>query len=134
VWTAEASAHQIWAECYDHVLEDIFAVQEEVTRAIVSEIAPQIEAVEHSKAVRRKPDNLRSVPNNPTSERAMMERSGEGAAPDKRRQLQNVGEGKWRLAKMNCPKADEGSRQHLAVVSIRTWRITTVATWSLRLM
>jgi hypothetical protein len=127
VWTAEASAHQIWAECYDHVLEDIFAVQEEVTRAIVSEIAPQIEAVEHSKAVRRKPDNLRSVPNNPTSERAMMERSGEGAAPDKRRQLQNVGEGKWRLAKMNCPKADEGSRQHLAVVSIRTWRITTAA-------
>jgi hypothetical protein len=93
----------------------------------VSEIAPQIEAVEHSKAVRRKPDNLRSVPNNPTSERAMMERSGEGAAPDKRRQLQNVGEGKWRLAKMNCPKADEGSRQHLAVVSIRTWRITTAA-------
>ena len=127
MWTAEASAHQIWAECYDHVLEDIFAVQEEVTRAIVSEIAPQIEAVEHSKAVRRKPDNLRSVPNNPTSERAMMERSGEGAAPDKRRQLQNVGEGKWRLAKMNCPKADEGSRQHLAVVSIRTWRITTAA-------
>jgi hypothetical protein len=127
VWTAEASAHQIWAERYDHVLEDIFAVQEEVTRAIVSEIAPQIEAVEHSKAVRRKPDNLRSVPNNPTSERAMMERSGEGAAPDKRRQLQNVGEGKWRLAKMNCPKADEGSRQHLAVVSIRTWRITTAA-------
>jgi len=87
VWTAEASAHQIWAERYDHVLEDIFAVQEEVTRAIVSEIAPQIEAVEHSKAVRRKPDNLRSVPNNPTSDRAMMERSGEGAAPDKRRQL-----------------------------------------------
>jgi len=127
VWTAEASAHQIWAERYDHVLEDIFAVQEEVTRAIVSEIAPQIEAVEHSKAVRRKPDNLRSVPNNPTSDRAMMERSGEGAAPDKRRQLQNVGEGKWRLAKMNCPKADEGSRQHLAVVSIRTWRITTAA-------
>jgi hypothetical protein len=127
VWTAEASAHQIWAERYDHVLEDIFAVQEEVTRAIVSEIAPQIEAVEHSKAVRRKPDNLRSVPNNPTSERAMMERSGEGAAPDKRRQLQNVGEGKWRLAKMNCPKADEGSRQHLAVVSIRTWGITTAA-------
>jgi hypothetical protein len=43
----------------------------------------------------------------------MMERSGEGAAPDKRRQLQNVCEGKWRLAKMNCPKADKGSRQPL---------------------
>jgi TolB-like protein/class 3 adenylate cyclase len=52
------SGNQIWAERYDRVLEDIFAVQEEVTRAIVSEIAPQIEAVEHSKAVRRRPDSL----------------------------------------------------------------------------
>jgi adenylate cyclase len=40
------------------VLEDIFAVQEEVTRAIVAVIAPQIESTEQSKAVRRRPDNL----------------------------------------------------------------------------
>jgi hypothetical protein len=84
-------------------------------------------------AAKEGPLGIRSVPNNPTSERAMMERSGEGAAPDKRRQLQNVVEGKWQLAKMNCPKADEGSRQHLAVVSILTQRITTAAS-SLRLM
>ena len=64
-------------------------------------------------AAKKGPPGIRSVPNNPTSERAMMERSGEDAAPDKRRQLQNVCEGKWRLAKMNCPKADEGSRQPL---------------------
>jgi adenylate cyclase len=48
----------IWPERYDRVLEDIFAVQEEVTGAIVAAIAPQIEATEQSKAARRRPDNL----------------------------------------------------------------------------
>ena len=38
------TGNHIWAERYDRVLEDIFAVQEEVTRAIVAAIAPQIEA------------------------------------------------------------------------------------------
>ena len=40
------------------MLEDIFAVQEEVTKAIVAAIAPQIESTELSKASRRRPDDL----------------------------------------------------------------------------
>ena len=52
------TGNHIWAERYDRVLEDIFAVQEEVTQAIVAAIAPQIEATEQSKATRRRPDNL----------------------------------------------------------------------------
>ena len=52
------TGNHIWAERYDRVLEDIFAVQEEVTRAIVAAIAPQIESTEQSKAARRRPDNL----------------------------------------------------------------------------
>jgi adenylate cyclase len=52
------TGNHIWAERYDRVLEDIFAVQEEVTHAIVAAIAPQIEWTEHSKATRRRPDNL----------------------------------------------------------------------------
>ena len=52
------TGNHIWAERYDRVLEDIFAVQEEVTRAIVAAIAPQIEVTEQSKAARRRPDNL----------------------------------------------------------------------------
>jgi TolB-like protein/class 3 adenylate cyclase len=48
----------IWAERYDRVLEDIFAVQEEVTQAIVAAIAPQIASTEQLKATRRRPDNL----------------------------------------------------------------------------
>jgi len=52
------TGNHIWAERYDRVLEDIFAVQEEVTKAIVAAIAPQIESTELSKASRRRPDNL----------------------------------------------------------------------------
>jgi TolB-like protein len=52
------TGNDIWAERYDRVLEDIFAVQEEVTQAIVAAIVPQIEFIERSKAARRRPDNL----------------------------------------------------------------------------
>jgi TolB-like protein/class 3 adenylate cyclase len=52
------TGNHIWAERYDRVLEDIFAVQEELTRAIVSAIAPQIEGTERSKAIRPRPSNL----------------------------------------------------------------------------
>ena len=49
------TGNHIWAERYDRVLEDIFAVQEEVTRAIVGAIAPQIpNASEQLKAARRR--------------------------------------------------------------------------------
>jgi adenylate cyclase len=44
----------IWAERYDRDLEDIFAVQDEVTRAIVSAIEPQLASSERLRA-RRKP-------------------------------------------------------------------------------
>ena len=47
----------IWAEKYDRVLEDIFAVQEEVTECIVGAIAPQVDAAELLKA-RRRPGSL----------------------------------------------------------------------------
>jgi tetratricopeptide (TPR) repeat protein len=52
------TGNHIWAERYDRVLEDIFAVQEEVTRAIVAAIAPQIEDTERLKAGRRRPESL----------------------------------------------------------------------------
>jgi TolB-like protein len=54
---ATTGAH-LWAERYDRELNDIFAVQAEVTQAIVAAIAPEIEWIELSKATRRYPDNL----------------------------------------------------------------------------
>ena len=48
----------IWAERYDRVLKDIFAVQEELTRNIVRAIAPQILDAEAEKIHRRRPEDL----------------------------------------------------------------------------
>ena len=49
---------QLWAERYDRALEDIFAVQEELTQAIVAAIAPQIESSEFQKVRSARPGNL----------------------------------------------------------------------------
>jgi adenylate cyclase len=48
----------VWAERYDRVIDDIFAVQEEVTRAIVAAIAPEINATERARSARRAPESL----------------------------------------------------------------------------
>lgn len=48
----------IWAEKYDRDLDDIFLVQDDVTKAIVSEIAPEIDKLERGRAQIRPPDNL----------------------------------------------------------------------------
>jgi len=52
------NGRHIWAERYDSIIEDIFAVQEEITQAIVAAIEPQIHAFEWTHAVRRRPENL----------------------------------------------------------------------------
>lgn len=45
----------VWAERFDRILEDIFAVQEEITASIVGAIAPEIEASEIAR-VHQSPD------------------------------------------------------------------------------
>ena len=54
------SGSHIWAERYDRVLEDVFAVQEELTQSIVRAIAPSISDAEVAKLRRRRPDSLGS--------------------------------------------------------------------------
>jgi len=49
---------QIWAEHYDRDLADIFAVQDEITRAVAAAIGPAIVDVERQRAVRKPPENL----------------------------------------------------------------------------
>jgi adenylate cyclase len=48
----------IWAERYDRDLEDIFAVQDEVTQAIVTAIEPQLATSEQQRARRQPTENL----------------------------------------------------------------------------
>lgn len=52
------TGNHIWAEKYDCLLEDMFALQEELTGNIVTVIAPQIQAAEREKVKRRRPLNL----------------------------------------------------------------------------
>ncbi len=48
----------LWAERYDRDLDDIFAVQDEVTQAIVTAIEPHLASTERERARRKPPENL----------------------------------------------------------------------------
>ena len=52
------SGNQLWAERYDRNLADVFAVQDEITEAIVAAIEPQIYAAENCRILRKAPDRL----------------------------------------------------------------------------
>ena len=54
---AESDRH-VWAERYDRELEDIFAIQDEVTAAIVATLPGRVEAASHDRAKRKPTDNL----------------------------------------------------------------------------
>jgi TolB-like protein/cytochrome c-type biogenesis protein CcmH/NrfG len=48
----------VWAERYDRDLADVFAVQDEITEAIVAAIEPQLYAAENFRAQRKAPDSM----------------------------------------------------------------------------
>jgi len=52
------SGSHIWAERYDRDLGDVFAVQDEITEAIVASIEPQLYAAENFRAHRKAPESL----------------------------------------------------------------------------
>jgi len=54
---AETDRH-IWAERYDRELKDIFAIQDEMTRAIVAILPGRVEAATHDRAKRKPTDNM----------------------------------------------------------------------------
>ncbi|MEE8196804.1 MAG: tetratricopeptide repeat protein [Acidiferrobacterales bacterium] len=53
-----ASGNHIWAERYDRGLDDIFAVQDQITEAIVAAIEPHIGHRERERAQRKPPSSL----------------------------------------------------------------------------
>jgi TolB-like protein len=53
-----ATGSHIWAERYDRGLADVFAVQDEITEAIVAAIEPQLYAAENFRAQRKPPDSM----------------------------------------------------------------------------
>ncbi len=52
------TGNHVWAERYDHQLEDIFAVQDEITRNIVAAIGPELVSAEMQRARRKDPNSL----------------------------------------------------------------------------
>jgi len=52
------SGSHLWAERYDRDLADVFAVQDEITEAIVAAIEPQLYTAEEFRARRKAPDSL----------------------------------------------------------------------------
>jgi TolB-like protein/Tfp pilus assembly protein PilF len=53
-----ATGSHLWAERYDRGLADVFAVQDEITEAIVAAIEPQLYAAENFRAQRKAPDSM----------------------------------------------------------------------------
>ncbi|KYH02609.1 winged helix-turn-helix domain-containing protein [Bradyrhizobium sp. DOA1] len=53
-----STGSHLWAERYDRELADIFAVQDEITEAIVAAIEPQLYAAESFRAQRKPPGSL----------------------------------------------------------------------------
>jgi adenylate cyclase len=54
---AETGNH-IWGERYDRALEDVFAVQDEITSAVVTAIIPVVADTERVRALRKPPGNM----------------------------------------------------------------------------
>jgi adenylate cyclase len=54
---AETRTH-IWGERYDRAIDDIFAVQDEITISTVAAIEPNLRQAEIERAKRKRPDNL----------------------------------------------------------------------------
>lgn len=52
------TGHHVWAEKLDRDLEDIFAVQDEITQRIAATVAPELEKVETKRSTAKKPRNL----------------------------------------------------------------------------
>jgi adenylate cyclase len=53
-----STGHHLWADRYDRQLEDIFELQDEMTRRIAAIVAPEVERAEQMRLVARDPINL----------------------------------------------------------------------------
>jgi adenylate cyclase len=54
---AQTDTH-IWAERYDRELKDIFAIQDEVTAAVVATVSGRVEAAAHERGARKRTENM----------------------------------------------------------------------------
>ena len=53
-----STGNHLWGEHYDRQLDDIFAIQDEITASVVGRIGPELFAAEYARAVRKPPQSL----------------------------------------------------------------------------
>jgi len=56
--TDAAGGNQLWAERYDRNLDDVFAIQDEITESVVGCLQPELYAAEYDRLKRKPPQNL----------------------------------------------------------------------------
>ncbi len=52
------TGHHLWAERYDRELDDIFALQDEITETIANALAPAVRGAEHRRVLSKPPESL----------------------------------------------------------------------------
>ncbi len=52
------TGHHVWAERFDRQMEDVFAVQDEITERIAGVVAPELSKAELRRSASKRPDNL----------------------------------------------------------------------------
>ena len=52
------TGHHVWAERFDRRMEDVFAVQDEITERIAGVVAPELSKAELKRSASKRPDNL----------------------------------------------------------------------------
>jgi TolB-like protein/class 3 adenylate cyclase/tetratricopeptide (TPR) repeat protein len=52
------SGNHLWADRFDRELADLFDLQDEITEAIISSVAPELDVIERDRARRKLPDSL----------------------------------------------------------------------------
>lgn len=53
-----ATGNHLWAERFDRKLDDVFAIQDEITQAIVGHIGPELDRAEYERVKGKAPENL----------------------------------------------------------------------------
>ena len=52
------TGHHVWAERYDRRIDDIFALQDEITQRIAATVAPELERAERQRSIAKQPSDL----------------------------------------------------------------------------
>lgn len=110
-----STGHHIWAERYDRILNDVFAVQDEIVKAIVSALAVKVEAAELNRITRRETTSMDAY-DYWLRGRAIYD------DPDKVTKEGNAEARMWFEKAVNADPKFARAYGHMAYLSVRDWQ------------